>query len=220
MMNIEQMQRFALQFITHATESVSTIQSAQIALDGGCRWIQLRMKDADEDEVERTALDLLPLCRAKKAVLIIDDHVGVCQRVQADGVHLGKTDMKPAEARKILGDKYIIGGTCNTFADVQAIYRDVDYIGCGPFKFTRTKKNLAPVLGIEGYQKLIWQCRSKGINTPIVAIGGIGFTDIKDILLSGPNGIALSSSVLAAANPLAEMQRIVDKVQHVIDSQF
>lgn len=80
-----------LQFITHFTDKYSYIDSAIMALEGGCRWIQLRMKDADESEIERTALKLIPECRRKGAVFVIDDHVELALRVGADGVHLGKT---------------------------------------------------------------------------------------------------------------------------------
>lgn len=211
-MNQEQYQNFALQFITHYNDKYDYIQSAKLALEGGCKWIQLRMKDASAEEVEEKAKILLPLCREKEATFIIDDHVDVCERVGADGVHLGKKDMSPKDARKILGSHFIIGGTCNTFEDIQAIKDDVDYIGCGPFRFTTTKKGLAPVLGLEGYKDIIWNCRSNGINIPIVAIGGITRQDIPDILASGPNGIALSGTILNAADPVSETQQILNTI--------
>ena len=112
------MEASRLQFITHFTEKYSYTDSAMMALEGGCRWIQLRMKDAEEEEIEKTALQLLPECRKRGAVFIIDDHVELVQRTGADGVHLGKNDMPADEARKILGEDFIIGGTANTFEDI------------------------------------------------------------------------------------------------------
>ncbi len=200
---------FPFQFITHQTEKYSYFQSAQMALEGGCKWIQLRMKDAPEEEVGAMALRVKSLCMEYGATFIIDDHVGICRKVEAHGVHLGKNDMPPAEARKILGTQFIIGGTCNTYEDILAIKDDVDYIGCGPFRFTTTKKNLAPVLGLDGYRDIVWNCRSNGINLPIVAIGGIAAEDIPDILNAGANGIALSGTVLNAKNPVEETKRII-----------
>ena len=82
---------FQVQFITHFTETVSYLDSVRIALEGGCRWIQLRMKDAPEDEVRAAAGKVLPLCRQYGAVLILDDRVELVRECGADGVHLGLT---------------------------------------------------------------------------------------------------------------------------------
>lgn len=199
-----------LQFITHFTDRYSYLDSAMMALEGGCRWIQLRMKDADEAEIERTARQILPECRRRGAVFIIDDHVELVKRVGADGVHLGKNDMPVDEARRILGDEFIIGGTANTFEDIQRLAaQGADYIGCGPFRFTTTKKNLAPMLGIEGYENIVSLMKTHGINLPIVAIGGITYDDIPRIMSTGVTGIAISGSVLRADNPVEEMKRMV-----------
>ena len=201
-----------LQFITHFTDRYSYLDSAMMALEGGCRWIQLRMKDADEAEIERTARQILPECRRRGAVFIIDDHVELVKRVGADGVHLGKNDMPVDEARRILGDEFIIGGTANTFEDIQRLAaQGADYIGCGPFRFTTTKKNLAPMLGIEGYENIVSLMKTHGINLPIVAIGGITYDDIPRIMSTGVTGIAISGSVLRADNPVEEMKRMVNQ---------
>lgn len=208
MITTTQLNAFGFQFITHCNDKVSYFDSARLALEGGCKWIQLRMKDALASEVEEMAKRILPLCRTHEAVFIIDDHVDVCRNVHADGVHLGKNDMKPEEARSILGDKFIIGATCNTYDDILAVSSVADYVGCGPFRYTTTKKNLAPVLGLDGYRDIIWKTRSNGINIPIVAIGGIVFDDIADVLDAGPNGVALSGAVINAENPADEAYRI------------
>ena len=125
------MRPMVLQFITHFTDSYSYYDSACMALEGGCRWIQLRMKDAPVSEVEQEALRLQHLCRDYGATFIIDDHVELVKKIHADGVHLGKKDMPVAEARKMLGKDFIIGGTANTFEDVKMHYEaGADYIGC------------------------------------------------------------------------------------------
>ena len=115
-----------LQFITHYTERYSYIDSARIALEGGCRWIQLRMKDADETLLEETALIVQKMCKDYDATFIIDDNVFLAKKIKADGVHLGKNDMPIAEARKILGDDFIIGATVNTFDDVLLCQQTTD----------------------------------------------------------------------------------------------
>jgi len=200
-----------LQFITHYTGRYTYFDSARMALEGGCRWIQLRMKEATEEEVEKEAIRVQDLCRQYGSTFIIDDHVALAKKLHADGVHLGKKDMPIAEARKLLGKDFIIGGTANTFEDVQMHYAaGVDYIGCGPFRFTTTKKNLSPVLGLEGYRNIVSRMKEAGINLPIVAIGGIAFEDIPAIMQTGVSGIALSGSILRADDPIAETRRIIN----------
>ncbi len=217
---------YRLQFITHQTERYSYIDSARIALEGGCRWIQLRMKDADETLLEETALIVQKMCKDYDATFIIDDNVFLAKKIKAAGVHLGKNDMPIAEARKILGDDFIIGGTVNSFEDVLLSQQSLsteytpsplpvprsplpDYFGCGPFRFTSTKKNLAPILGLEGYCNILKKMKENDINIPLVAIGGITKDDIPELLKIGVDGIALSGSILRAENPVEEMRNVI-----------
>ena len=204
-----------IQFISHYSERYSYLDSIQLALEGSCRWIQLHMKDATDDEVRPIAVEAQKLCRAYGAKFIIDDRVALVRELGADGVHLGKNDMPIREARQILGPDFIIGGTANTFEDAKAHYEaSADYIGCGPFRFTTTKQKLAPVLGLDGYRHIIQQMRAANINIPIVAIGGITKDDIPAILQTGITGIALSGTVLRADDPIAEMKHIINIINH------
>lgn len=202
-----------IQFITHSNNRYGYVDGARLALEGGCRWVQLRMKEATEAEFMDAATEIGRLCKEHGATFVLDDHVEWVEKTGADGVHLGKNDMPIDEARKILGNDKIIGGTANTFEDVERLYRQgANYIGCGPFRFTTTKKNLSPVLGLEGYQHIVDQMKSHGINLPIVAIGGILESDIKSILATGVSGIAVSGGILNAENPAEEMQRFLKLV--------
>lgn len=202
-----------IQFITHSNNRYGYVDGARLALEGGCRWVQLRMKEATEAEFMAAAAEIGRLCKEHGATFVLDDHVEWVEKTGADGVHLGKNDMPIDEARKILGSDKIIGGTANTFEDVERLYRQgADYIGCGPFRFTTTKKNLSPVLGLEGYQHIVDQMKSHGINLPIVAIGGILESDIKSILATGVSGIAVSGGILNTENPAEEMQRFLKLV--------
>ena len=207
------MTKLSLQFITHYTERYTYLDSVRIALEGGCRWIQLRMKEASPEEILPIALEALALCRKYNATFIIDDHVEIAKQIKADGVHLGKLDMSITEARKILGKDFIIGGTANTFEDVQMLYKvGADYIGCGPFRYTTTKKNLSPVLGLEGYCHIISQMKKTNIHLPIVAIGGITQKDIPALMETGITGIALSGSILRAEHPIDEMKETIKTI--------
>lgn len=205
------MNNHQLQFITHYNDHYTYVDSARIALEGGCRWIQLRMKEASEELLEETALAVQRMCKEYGATFIIDDNVHLVKRIGADGVHLGKNDMPIAEARKILGDDFIIGSTVNTFEDIMTTLQGAtpDYFGCGPYRYTTTKSNLAPTLGTEGYRAIVTQMREHDIRIPIVAIGGITKADIPTIMACGMSGIALSGSILNAQDPIDEMQNIL-----------
>jgi len=209
-MNNKQLEAFRVQFITHCTDKYDYLQSAEMALQGGCKWVQLRMKDTDIEEVKKVALQLKSLCKTHHAVFLLNDHVELCKEIEADGVHLGKTDMNPLEARQLLGDSFIIGITCNTYQDIENLKDSpIDYIGLGPFRFTATKENISPVLGIEKYKHILKQCITNDISIPIVAIGGITTEDILPILQTGIKGIAISSAILQAENPVEETKKIV-----------
>lgn len=199
-----------LQFITHSNDRYTYADGARMALEGGCKWIQLRMKDATDDEVRQVAGIVQPLCREHEAVFLLDDRVGLAKELKADGVHLGRNDMPVDEARRILGEEFIIGGTANTFEDIERLWRlGADYIGCGPFSFTSTKKNLSPVLGLDGYRSIIGSMRAAGIELPVVAIGGITVDDIPAVMATGVDGIALSGAILNAGDPVRETARIM-----------
>jgi thiamine-phosphate pyrophosphorylase len=209
-----------LLFITHQTERYDYLQSVALALEGGCRQIQLRMKDAPPREVEQTGVWAKALCEKYGAKLYIDDHVAVCKNIRAAGVHLGKTDMPPHKARQLLGSNFIIGGTANTFEDIRHLKSEgVDYIGLGPFRFTATKKNLSPIIGLSGYRQIIEQCRALGFILPVLAIGGITPDDISGILNTGVSGIALSSVILQAENPVRETKRIVEIIREELKNK-
>jgi thiamine-phosphate pyrophosphorylase len=167
------------------------------------------MKDADEELLYNTALEAQRMCKEYGATFIIDDHVGLAKRIHADGVHLGRNDMPIAEARALLGNDYIIGGTANTIEDVRNHWRDgADYIGCGPFRFTTTKARLAPILGLEGYERLVKVRDGLGRPLPLVAIGGITIADVPSLMSTGVDGVAISGCVVRAAEPVVAMRSL------------
>lgn len=200
-----------IQFISHSNERYSYIDGIRLSLEGGCKWVQLRMKDAPDEQVAQLGVQARGLCERYGAKLILDDRVELVVQTGADGVHLGKNDMPIAQARKILGPGKIIGGTANTFEDIVAHWKaGADYIGCGPFRFTTTKKNLSPILGLEGYRDIVARMKDAGITLPLVAIGGITAEDIPAILETGVDGIAVSGTVLRAEDPAAEMAKLIE----------
>ena len=204
-----------LQYISHFTPQISYAEGIRMALEGGCRWIQLRMKDAPAEEIIACAEEVIPLCRRHGAKFLLDDHVELVRQLGADGVHLGKNDMPVDEARKILGSDIIIGGTANTIEDIIRLHKQgADYIGCGPFRFTTTKKNLSPILGLDGYKSIVLKMKELGIDLPIVAIGGITVEDIPAVMGTGVSGIALSGAILGAPDPVEITARIIETIDN------
>ena len=186
-----------LQFISDGNLAV-----AEQFLQGGGRWIQLRMKEAPEAEVLKRGEAMRVLCRRYGAVFIMNDNPEWAKAVGADGVHLGQKDRLPEEARLILGDGAIIGSTVNTFDQIAArCHGETDYFGLGPFRFTTTKKNLSAILGVEGCRNIAAQMRTEKIDLPVVAIGGIELEDVPQILRSGMPGVALSGAVARSVDP-------------------
>lgn len=200
-----------IQFITHENQRFDYVEGAEMALRGGCKWVQLRMKDTTDNKFLSIGRKVAALCRSYNATFLLDDRVHLVAELDADGVHLGKNDMPISEARRILGNEKIIGGTANTFADVQHLAaQGADYIGCGPFRYTPTKRNLAPILGLEGFQNILKQMQQAGISLPLIAIGGIVSTDIVALRDIGVSGIAVSGAVLGAADPIKEMKKLIE----------
>jgi len=202
-----------LQFITMDLKNKSHELLAEKACEGGARWIQLRIKDKPYEYWLTTAEKVKNICDRYQAELIINDHVQIARQIGAAGVHLGQTDMHPNDARKILGSNAIIGGTANTFEELKAhVERGVDYIGLGPFRYTTTKLNLSPVIGIEGYKTLLKKCADENIQVPVIAIGGIEVADIHEILQTGVYGIAISSAISFAKDETLKTSEFITEI--------
>lgn len=191
-----------LQFITNTDVKLPVVEQIKLALEGGCRWIQIRMKDADDEEISRVVEQVKPLCLETESFLILNDRVELAKKLDVGGVHLGKNDMPPSQARMILGPAAIIGVTANTFDEIQSKKNlDIDYFGIGPYRSTTTKRNLAPLLGLEGIQEIVKQARQNNVEQPLVAVGGIRLEDVEPLMQAGVNGIAVSGAVAAASEP-------------------
>ncbi len=203
-----------LQFITHPNDKYSIPEEVQMVLEGGCKWIQLRMKDASDEEFRETALEIIPMCQENEAFLVFDDRVELAMELSVHGVHLGKNDMNPLLARETMGASAIIGCTANTAEDILKFKGwDVDYVGLGPFRYTTTKSNLSPIIGIDGYEKIVKEVREADILLPIVAIGGITIDDVEPLMKTGINGIAMSGAIINAPDPVAYTAEVLKRLK-------
>lgn len=205
-----------LQFITHPSPRFSIAEEVRMVLEGGCRWIQLRMKDSPMEEIRETAMEIMPMCQENEAFLVLDDHVELTNELKIHGVHLGKHDMPAAEARETLGPEAVIGVTANTAADIIAYRKtDVDYVGLGPFRYTTTKANLSPIIGLDGYKRIVDEVRAAEVMLPIVAIGGITIDDIPAIMSTGVNGIAMSGAIINADDPTEYTSQVIQLLNDI-----
>jgi len=190
-----------LHYISQELNGKSHAQNIREACDAGVDWVQLRIKDKSIDEVREIAFEVKEVCEEFNVTYLINDYVEIAKEIDTDGVHLGKTDMDIYAARLVLGEDKIIGATANSFEDVLAIAKiGVDYIGLGPYRFTDTKANLNPILGLEGFQFIMKKCKAENIHIPIIAIGGIIPEDVSGLLSNGINGVAVSSMINKALN--------------------
>ena len=106
--------------------------------------------------------------------------------------------------------------TANSFEDIRRLSEfDIDYIGLGPFRYTKTKEKLEEILGIEGYIRFIEKCRQENINIPIIAIGGIKSVDIEELMMTGVYGIAMSSCITISTDKINEIRKIISKIYQI-----
>ena len=176
-------------------EHISNIKNFCVA---GGKWVQLRMKNMPLDTYMNTARVVQQICKEHDAILSINDHVEVALQTNTFGIHVGQNDIAP----QIIRDKFLykgaIGVTANTFLNISQCNPSlVAYIGLGPYKFTKTKKRLSSLLGIEGYIEILSCMQSNNINLPIYAIGGIEIEDVLALSQLNISGIAVSSMLTA-----------------------
>lgn len=197
-------------FISPNKDIEHIIEDCEEVLQYGIKFIQIRMKEASNDDVVKVANHLRPLCDKHCALLTVDDRIDLLSSNLFDGVHLGKNDMPIKEAKKITSNRFLLGATCNTIEDVfKAIEDGADYLGIGPYRYTTTKKNLSPILGLEGYNKIIQQLNNQNKNIPFYAIGGITINDLSDLKHIGVYGVALSGTVSNSVNKQQTIKTII-----------
>ena len=167
------------------------------AVRGGVTMVQLREKNLSTREFIKEGLTLKKLLNASGVPLIINDRIDVALAVDADGVHIGQSDMPYETARKILGRDKIIGLSVEKMEDIAvANTLDVDYIGISPVFATPTKTDTAEPFGLDGLRKAVEISLH-----PTVAIGGMNMNTVADVMLTGTDGVAVVSAIMAADDP-------------------
>lgn len=174
------------------------------AVIGGVTMVQLREKNCDTGLFVKLAQDLKQLLQPYRIPLIINDRLDVALAVDADGVHIGQSDMPYDIARQILGANKIIGLSVENMEQVLAANElDVDYIGVSPVFSTATKTDIAQPFGLVGLKKA-----SELSKHPIVAIGGIHLNNAKEVIQNGADGLAVVSEIISANNPMLATKQL------------
>lgn len=204
-----------LQFITNTKSKTPVTEQVFGVIEGGCRWVQIRMKDASDEEIKNVVEAIKPKCIETGTFLLLNDRVELAKELNVGGVHLGQTDMPVSKARMILGAAAVIGVTANTYADIAAVSNlDIDYFGIGPYAETSTKDNLAPVLGLKGIREICYEMEKNEILIPHVAVGGIKLEDVLLLLEAGVNGIAVSSAIADSDNIVETTKKFLELLPH------
>lgn len=190
-----------LHYISQGNSPKEHLENIQKACTSGTELVQLGLKNVSEKKYLKFVAAVLEITSHFQTRLIINDHYKIAKEIKADGVHLGNTDTCPTIVRKYLHTWQIIGGTANTLQNCETlISKDVDYISLGPFRFTTTKDNLTPVLGLNGYAAIIEALKTE---TPIIGTGGITTKDVTAILETGISGIAVSGEITRDFNSIS-----------------
>ncbi len=176
----------------------------ETALKSGVTLLQYRDKDANSRTLFERALLLKKLCVQYNVPLLINDRLDIAQAVQADGVHLGQSDLPVATVRSILGDSAVIGASAHNSEEArQALAAGADYLGCGAVFGTLTKTD-AGYLGLTGLEKI-----KRAVTAPIVGIGGVNSSNFEKVLQTGANGAAIISGILATDDIAAEVKKFI-----------
>lgn len=165
-------------------------------LENGATFLQIREKDLDEGTFEQEAEALKKLCAQYHIPFVVNDSVEIALDIDADGVHVGQSDIKGRDIRSMIGNEKILGISAGTVEEAIAAEKaGADYIGVGAVFSTSTKKN-ARNLTVEKLKEI-----SESVSIPVVAIGGIGASNIMELVESGVDGVAVVSAIFAAESP-------------------
>lgn len=192
----------------HFQQRFSHAQIAAMALEGGADTIQFRDKGKDIRHVLRQAYETARVCREHRKPLIVDDRIDILLAVEADGVHLGQTDLPVAVARQLLGGKRQIGASATTVDQAMRAEADgADYVGFGPVFRTSSKANPASVKGLIGLRQVC-----EAVDIPVIAIAGITADRIEAVMEAGAHGVAVMTAVSKADDPAAAANRLRKRI--------
>lgn len=182
---------------TELQDRYSHVELAEMAISGGADTIQFRQKGGSTRKMIETARDMQHLCASAGVPFIVNDRLDVAMAADSDGVHLGQDDFPIPSARKILGQKKIIGGSAVTLEEAQkCLVEGADYVGFGPVFPTTSKTDAGPVTGLDLMKEVIDK-----VSLPLIAIGGVNEENTAEVIRAGAHGIAVISAVCCRKDP-------------------
>lgn len=188
-----------LMFITQTSDRYSVAEEVQMALEGGCKWIQLHMDGSSDEEFRQTAVEIIPMCQEHEAFLVFEDRVELAMETGVHGVVLTTDSINPLQARETMGAEAIIGVTARSAEDILRFKGwDVDYVELGPCHSLTASQ----AIGTDGYRGIVEQVRKADMLLPIVAVGGVTLDDIQGLMSTGVNGVAAGSAIISANDPV------------------
>lgn len=197
---------------TWLKEKESLASICKTVLENGATFLQIREKDLDEISFRQEADELKQLCAEFHIPFVVNDSVEIALEIDADGVHVGQSDIKGRDIRNMIGEEKILGISAGTVDEAIAAERaGADYIGVGAVFGTSTKKN-ARNLTVDKLKEI-----SDAVTIPVVAIGGIGASNIMELKNSGVDGVAVVSAIFAAENPgkaTADLLELATRMVH------
>ena len=202
---------YSLYLVTDRTLSLgrSTVEVVAAAVSGGVTCVQLREKHCSTREFLEEARRVRELLVGTGVPLIINDRLDVALAVAADGVHLGQNDMHISDARRLVGERLVIGISAESVADaIRAEAEGADYIGASPVFTTPTKTDTAPPLGLDGLRAI-----RRAVQLPLVAIGGIDANNAAQVLRAGADGLAVVSAIVSAPCPRTAAAGLRQRIQ-------
>ena len=183
------------------------------AVDGGATLVQVREKRGSSRRYLEELLPVRTLLRERGVPLFVNDRIDIALAVEADGVHLGQSDLPLAAARRISAGRLLIGISCESVEDAVAAERGgADYVSVSPVFATPTKTDTAPALGLDGVGAV-----RAAVRLPVVAIGGINRANAAAVIRAGADGVCVISAILSAPDPrraAAELRALIDEVEH------
>ena len=194
----------------HSQEPDVLIRLCEQVIQGGADVIQYRDKNSTSQDSIQIAIELSTLCHTFEVPFIINDNTDLAGHVNADGIHIGQNDISVKEARRILGDNFSIGVTVSNVQEAKlAELEGADYLGCGHIYQTTTKKKTTPPIGLRGLKQVI-----DTVPIPVIAIGGITFERIPDVLATGVSGVAMISAIDKHSDPVRACREIKKIISH------
>jgi thiamine-phosphate diphosphorylase len=182
---------------------------AQAALDGGCRFLQLRDKELSSRALLDLGRQMRQLCREYQAVFVVNDRLDIAFAAEADGVHLGQDDLPIAEARRLLGPKAIVGASASTAeAARRAEAEGASYLGVGPVYATASKDNAGAAIGLSPISDI-----KANISLPVLAIGGINRDNMSAVIGAGADGVAVISAVSEAEDMVSATAGLIEAIR-------